>query len=232
MSNSENVTDDSWLNEALAELRGDMHIPTEIMMADARGVLSAEGHRIVASHVGDCDVCQRAMQMAKDALDGPVYSSEASESVPEMPDSLAAKAKLVARLNQKRDEIVGSIAKLLLPEEVWFAIKPAISISRRWEKNSAIQTEGDTGRPMAAAFGSGSSKESEQCIQTVLGVVVFFDSVSDLILEQADNLSDAKSKMGDCVARTAIEHDPFSGNPRTEEQVVRIITGSLSEDGE
>jgi len=47
-----------------------------------------------------------------------------------MPAKISVKLELLAFLSKKKDEICEAIAKLFIPERMWFIIKPAISVFR------------------------------------------------------------------------------------------------------
>lgn len=209
------------IERLLSELAEEIHIPFEVIVAEAKGDLSPESHQKVARHIKNCSVCQEMLKdveksfTQQDTLD----NSELSKNVPLDP-RLSSKINLVAKVNSIRDELAERVAKLMLPEDSWFCIKPAISVYRKWLKQSQqFQTSKSEELPIAAF--SGSADEEDDSFEGVVSAVKFADYVCDSCLEQCENREDIEHNLSMITKDATLIFDSHKLNNVTKENILK-----------
>ena len=228
MDNAHDIQNDKWLREALGGLSRETHIPPEIILADARGDLTAEGHEIVASHVKDCGDCRAVVRLAEEAIrveSLPV--PELSDSEVAMPKTLESKARLLARFNAKRDEIVEKVAQLLLPKEVWFSIKPTVAVVRNWSRTSQPKRVEYSNDLAAAAFSSEATSEQTKNFEVVINVVSLIDWIGDVLLERHNDLEKMRQELPSYVDQAVLAIDNVALDEHSKQETVRILSDGL-----
>ena len=157
MDNSDDIMNSPQIRDILSELKGDVHIPFEFILADAEGKLSSDGHSKVASHLNICHECNNIFKHAEDFQKHAKDSDEegGTPSSISINAALRQKLQLATTVNSKRDEVAKEIAQLLLPEDMWFSIKPSIVVYRNWLKSS-VKIEVEEAEPLSVAAFSAS----------------------------------------------------------------------------
>jgi hypothetical protein len=223
-----NHEDEKEIMEMLSSLKDKMHIPDALILADAKGELSEKGHLIVQDHIQECKECAETFALAKESIavekEYDTVCREAVE-VPPMSADLKAKTKLVALLNSKRDQIVEEIAKLFLPEEQWFVIKPVISASKH-EIDTSVETDDvQVGRFKAAAF-SKSTPGTDKVFETIEKVIEYVGQVCDLLLEFCANEQDIENKL-DAVLEKSISILPKHDKEQVKSCILAVIKADI-----
>lgn len=195
MSNNDNIMNNPKIKKMLSELKGKVHIPFELIVADAEGKLSPEGHSKIAAHIKACRQCEETFQLVKNSLD---FEEDTKQEKPvtniSVSPALQPKLKLVAEINSKRDELIRKVAELLLPEESWFMIRAAITVYRDWLKTYAPTGAAVVEELQIAAF-SGGSAEDEEEFGIVIETLKFVDYLCDLITERCNNINEIQKML-------------------------------------
>lgn len=198
MENSENIINEAEIKKLLSNLREETHIPFEVMLADVEGKLSPDGHSKIAKHIEACKECTNVFRQIKDSLDLKEDSDEKDKAVSSISvdAALVPKLKLAATVNSQKDEIAKEMTQLLLPEDSWFCIKPAVAVYRDWLKSPIKEDAGDLKELQIAAFAGGSDEDREH-FEVVTVVIKFVDYICDLLVERCNSIKDVKQKLSE-----------------------------------
>ena len=189
------IMDNPEIRRMLSEVKEKVHLPFGLIVADAEGKLSPEGHLKIQSHITVCSECEEVFRIVKDSLESKEDSSEQDEalSIP-IGSTLRPQSKFVAKMNSQRNRIAERVSQLILPKALWFCIKPSIAVYRNWLE-SAIEAAGEERQELPIAAFSGSSSEQAEEFEVVRKAVGFADYVCDLAVERCDNLKEAEERL-------------------------------------
>jgi hypothetical protein len=196
MKNNDDIMNNPKIKRLLSELEGKVHIPFELIVADAQGKLSSEGHSKVALHIKACKDCGEVFKLIKESLGYEKEGTDESGVASNIPVSAAlqSKLKLAAAVNSKRDEIAANVAKLLLSKEAWFAIKPAIAAYRIW-LNTSVEKKTVGRDELAVAAFTGGSSGSREDFEIIISSVKFADYICDMLVERCNSLEEIEQKL-------------------------------------
>ena len=203
MTNDNNIDKTRSLEQLLSELKDDIHLSFDSIVAYAKDELSQESKTKVASHIMGCQKCRQALDIAKKSIEAEeeLDSLDQSASTVPMSADLKAKAILVARINSKRDEIAEKIAKKLLPERCWGRISFSITnIREDMAKEGQVEYEtSDQPSELAiAAFASGAAVSDENIYEIIEQVVCFTNGLCDLLIKKCSGLGDLEKQLSLC----------------------------------
>jgi hypothetical protein len=219
------------IKKLLSELKGKVHIPFELILADAMGRLSTEGHSKVLSHMKTCSECRNIRQYIKEAMDGKESFDGQNGFALNIPIGSVPqpKLKLVATVNSKRNKIAEETAKLFIPENSWFCIKPAITAYRNWLQSSTEADVAKTEELAVAAFTSGIS-DNRKDFEKVISAVKFADFICDLLVEHCNNLNEIEQKMSESVDDGMAMFDDLKLDEKAKNEILKVLSESLSTD--
>jgi len=234
MNNIEDTTNNEPIKQMLSKLSNQTHPSPEMVLAYARGALSQDGLTKITLHIKDCKECAEILTIAKESLraEEDLGSQEAkSKSVVPISPQVAAKLKLVAMLNSKKDELVEKMAKLLLPKESWFSIRPTIVIAKSRHKYSTRLHEEKRDELPIAAFSSGVGEEGRRDYEVVMKVMKFIDLVHELLLERCKTMADIKSELPAGVDDVITMFDDIKLDEEAKSEILKVLLESLSTNG-
>jgi hypothetical protein len=224
MKNNDDIMNNPKIKRLLSELEGKVHIPFELIVADAQGKLSSEGHSKVALHIKACKDCGEVFKLIKESLGYEKEDADESGVASNIPVSAAlqSKLKLAAAVNSKRDEIAEKVAKLLLLKEAWFAVEPAIAAYRNCLKIST-ETSGVEREELAvAAFTSGVSENRED-FEIIISSVKFADYICDMLAERCNRLEEIEQKLPGFVDDAMAIFDEAKLDQSGKEKVLHLL---------
>lgn len=197
MKNNDDIMNNPKIKKMLSDLKDKVHVPFELIVADAQGKLLPEGHSKIMLHINACKECSEVFQLVKESLASEEKTDEQGGSGTNIPINLTfqPKLRLVATVNSKRDEIAEKTAKLLLPEESWFAVKPAIATYRNWLTTSIEKSGTEEREELAVAAFTGGAYEYRKDLEAIISCVKFSDYVCDLLSERCGDLDEARQKL-------------------------------------
>jgi len=189
MSEPNNFMDKESVKQSLAALRDKVHLSSEMIVAYASHVLSPEGQSKVEAHLAACNDCNELLIIAKDSLadERNPKLDELEAEVPPISVKLEAKMQLVCLVNSKKDDLTEQVARLLLPEDMQFAIRLAIDAMRDSEKSRPKERNVRSGGLRAAAFASGNDEDVKETMIIVGRVLDFVDSLCDNLIRHCVN---------------------------------------------
>jgi len=228
MKNYDDIMNSPKIKKMLSELKDKVHVPFELIIAYAQEKLSSEGHSKIESHIKACKECEEVFQLVKESLSSE-EKADKSDGVSNIPISLKLqpKLKLVAAVNSKRDEIAEKTAKLLLPKESWFAVKPGIAAYRNWLKTSMKTSDMEREELAVAAFTGGDSEDRED-FEIIISVVKFSDYICDLLTERCDNLSEIERKLLEFVNDGMAIFDEIEFAQTIKDKILQLLTDIVS----
>lgn len=210
MNARDDIFENEHLRQLLSNLRKDAHIPPEIILADIRGDLSPEGHTVIDSHVRACEQCRQVLDLARKISEEKSQSEQQSNNTVSedmaLPEAISAKATLLSYCLKRRDEIVYRLIRLVLPEELWFSIRPAVAAVRSLRQ---CPTSGVAGVPYdltASVFATRSNKGEEA--STAEAMVEFVDTVCMSLAKDCQETGEIEGKLAECLAeaKPLIDH--------------------------
>jgi len=232
---SDNNIDKTWpLEQLLSELKDDIHLSFDSIVAYAKDKLSQESKAKIASHIMNCQKCRQALDIAKKSIVAEEELDSLDQSAPAAPMSadLKAKAILVARINSKRDEIAEKIAKKMLPERCWPRISFSITnIREDMAKDGQVEYEtSDQPSELAiAAFASGATASDENVYEIIEQVVCFADKLCDLLVKTCGNLSNLKQQTQICIDKLTKHFVDIKFDNETLDIIQEVIQNSLKD---
>ena len=230
----DNFSEEKKLYELLSGLKDVCHIPVEFLLADAGNKLSSDGHIRVEEHVKDCDECAKALEIAKNFIQvEKECSSEIGKGeVESIPKKLSEKLEVHILLSSKRDDIVEEIAKLFLPEDSWFVIRPGIALLDKGYSLPCEENTSDTDGIMFRAVAAFADDENEhkEAYGVVSRVFNYVDSLLNTLQECTSNVCEIKSRL------TEIESEATTllfeqKNIKKDKRVLEILEKHLKIDG-
>ena len=227
-----NIMNSPEIRKMLSELKGKVHIPSELILADAMGELSTEGHLKVISHIKDCEECEKILQAVKKSLDHEVDIDEQMDAISNIPvePKLGSKLKLAATVNSKRDEIAEKIALLLLSKDSWFCIRPAITVYRNWLKTSVETDVIESEELPVAAFSSGGAEDRED-FEVIINAVKFADYTCDLLVERCNSLEEVQQKLPEFAKDGIAMFDNLKLDEKARNGILEVLLENLSING-
>jgi len=231
MNDNENFMNKEPFKQILPELGKQMHMPPEMILAYARGVLSQDGRSKVASHIKDCKECTEVFNLANRFLKAEQeYDSEGleSKSAVHLSRRVKSKLELAVLLNSKKDELVEMVSKLLLPRKSWVSIQPAIIVAKNRHKHSARIHHEDEEELPVAAFSSGAGLEGKRDYDVVIRVIGFVDLVRDLLLERCKTMAEIKSELPVCVDNAIAVIDDVKLCRKSSTEILKVLSKHLS----
>jgi len=233
MPANENMKNGSSIQEILGNLCKEMHPSSEMILAYVRSELSRENLSKIGKHIEGCNECAEILKLAKrtlDAEEGGAYQHTGSESVPPPSPRVAAKAKLASMLSARRDRLAEALAKLLLPQDSWYSIKPTIVVTLARQKFTDQILRDERGQLPAAAFSSGAGVDGTKDYETVVKVLDFVDLVHDFLLEQCETVADIESQLPICMDKAMVMLDDLNLDEETEREILKVLSEVLSAD--
>lgn len=219
------------IKKMLSGLKGKVHVPFELMVADAEGKLSSKGHSKVISHIKTCDECGKVFQVVKESLDYEVDIDEQMDTISTIPiePKLGSKLKLAATVNSRRNEIAEKIARLLLSKDLWFCIKPAITVYRNWLKTS-VETDVVESEELPVAAFSGSSEENMETFEVIINAVKFADYTCDLLVERCSSLREVQQQLLEFAKDAMVMFDDLKLDEEAKTKILGVLSENLSAD--
>lgn len=233
MNDIEDITNKESVRQMLSKLSNQMHPSPEMILAYARGILSQDGRAKIELHIKDCKECAEIFNIAKKSLQAKDFGSQdvKSKSIVPISPEVAAKLKLVTMLNSKKDELVEKVAKLLLPKDSWVSIKPTIVIARSRHKYPAQVHKDNIDELPVAAFSSGVGEEGKRDYEVVMKAIEFIDLTHDLLLERCKIQEDIQSELPACMNDAIVMFDDLKLNEEAKNEILKVLSESLSTDG-
>ncbi len=234
MTNDNDIDKTRPIEQLLSELKDDIHLSFDSIVAYAKDELSQESKTKVASHIMGCQKCRQALDIAKKSIEAEeeLDSLDQSASTVPMSADLKAKAILVARINSKRDEIAEKIAKKLLPERCWPRISFSITdIREDMAKDGQVEYEtSDQPSELAiAAFASGATASDENVYEIIEQVVCFTNGLCDLIIKTCNSLSDIERQIPICIDKLTKHFGDIKFDNETLDVIQEIIQNCLKD---
>lgn len=229
MSNNEDKINDALIRDALSEMT--IHLPPEFILAYARGTLSEAGHAKIQNHLKDCHECSALYKMIQKflAAENKFDSASTTEKI-SLPDVLKSKFELFALVNKKKNEITEQVVKLLLPEESWFMIGPAISVLQKWRDKTAFDYKREDSRFLAAAFTSGEELGNKQNFETVNEAMILVSFVCDLIIEKCKYSGDIEHNLANYIDDAGHIAKGIKLDKDVKNKMLRIFLVALTKD--
>jgi hypothetical protein len=231
MNDNENFMNKEPFKQILPELGKQIHMPPEMILAYARGVLSQDGRSKVASHIKGCNECDDVFNLAKKFLKAEQEfdsNNFESKSAVHLNSRVKSKLELAALLNSKKDELVEMVAKLLLLEDSWISIRPTIIVARNRHEHSARTHKENADELPVAAFSSGTGLEGKRDYDVVIRVIGFVDLVCDLLLERCKTMAEIKSELPVCVDNAIAVLDSVKLSEKSSIEILKVLSKHLS----
>jgi hypothetical protein len=228
MDNDEDIMNHPEIRDILANLKGDVHIPFELIVADAEGRLSDDGHSKVALHLSMCSECSDILRQVRRCLDHKEDNDE-EDGTPlsiSVNGVLKQKIELATVVNSKRDRVAEGIAQILLPESLWFSIKPTIAVYRNWLKSS-VEVEADESEQLPIAAFPTSSPQDTENFQIIVNAVRSSDYICDLLVERCDSLDVVGQKLPELVDDGTALFDDVTFSTEAKEDLLSNIKNIL-----
>ena len=234
MTNDNDIDKTRPIEQLLSELKDDIHLSFDSIVAYAKDELSQESKTKIASHIMGCQKCRQTLDLAKKSIEAEKELDSLDRSTPAVPMSadLKAKAILVARVNSKRDEIAEKIAKKLLPERCWPRISFSITdIREDMAKDGQVEYEtSDQPSELAiAAFASGATASDENVYEIIEQVVCFTNGLCDLIIKTCNSLSDIERQIPICIDKLTKHFGDIKFDNETLDVIQEIIQNCLKD---
>lgn len=204
MSDVDDIMDSKLVRDALSELSRQMHVPAELLLAYARGELSAESCGRIESHLKDCQECRDILGLAEKspAWEREPDSQPAGSDVPcPMTADIESKLHLAGKVNQKRNDIAASVAGLLLPKDFRPSISLIINAMAKWRSKPSVRQAKVQDKMLAAAFASESGPAQREAFERIVQAVDFTNLACDLVVEHARDLGELEQTLPECVTQ-------------------------------
>jgi hypothetical protein len=234
MSDGDNSKTRKTLEEALRELGDVVHVPPEVILAYADGRLASPARESIGKHLDKCDECQQVLRLARESMvSEKTTTGRQNDATGLAPEPIASKALLIAHIYGKRDDVVQEVARLLLPKELWFSIRPTVKTLRNWRKTTSHDDRGhDISELPAAAFAGGGGPEDKQAFETVLKVVDLVDGVCVRLSERCRCKADVATQLPGCVEDAVSQADRAQFVEADETEILNVLLGRLATDAE
>jgi hypothetical protein len=235
MMNEENdLPNNPLLTRAFSELKHQIPMAPEILLAYARGELTPETAAKVETHLKSCPEAAESFRLVQKFLettdpDQPSGDAETARPV-SLPPKLKSKVELLAALYAKRDRIVENIAQKLLPEKSWAIIRPTIMVAKSLD---AVPTTVPSTEPEAlplAAFSAEVSPEEKKDYEVVLQVLRFVDMVNELLVQRCNGIEDLERELPGCVQEAAQTLGKVTFDEDTRKMAIEVILENLRND--
>jgi hypothetical protein len=227
MTENENI--DNRLKEIFGNLDAEFHVSPEMMLADIDGKLSPEGHSKIQSHIKLCEECRMAYEIIETGVNGEQEYGDKIDTINKplrMPEKVSAKLELLAVLNENKDHISEEIAKLFLPHDQWFIIRPII----RFINNNKDKTvfEEDTRELAAAAFTSYDEGKKRLELKNIEQCINFQNLVYENLLENATDIHNCKTVIENSIKASIHELETVDITDDKKELILNIFITTLN----
>ena len=221
------------LQELFSTLRNVEHLPVDVLLADARGKLSEDGHMRVEEHVKHCSECAEVLEFARECIQIEKQHSEGSLEVDtDVPISKKVEDKLEVYklLCSKRDEIIADIAKLFLPGHAWDMITSTIELAKdvEYEPAEAKPENEATNRTRAAAFSSDPSSENEMYAGIIIDVISFVDRTVEMLLSRCEKIENIAQEINVCAKNSMTILDAVNLTEHNHQRIITLLVYAWS----
>lgn len=207
MCNSNSIFDDERLKRLIDDLRPRHHFPPEVILADARGKLSKEGHQKIDSHIQNCRQCKQIMSLAQKYLEAETQQIDSSSTPSvECQSLITTKADCMSHILKYRDGIVKELAEAFVPKRFWPLISKAISDLRNPQKVISQRDAAPFSEFASMVFASDAGAEEEVYAVTSL-FIDYVDCTCLALAAKCQNQDEIRNNLFDCICETA----PFLG---------------------
>lgn len=218
MDRAEDRPDELFDRLMYSELGQQMHLSTDLIIADLLDELSPQSRSKVAAHMAICRDCAEVRELAKKALAAEPMSDEENPA-PMSPKILDAETRprveLIAVLNAKRPILIDKMVKALAPET-----PEAITFDQR--DYLGVPTDD----PASASQAHGQGR-----VGSVREVVNFVLLLQDLIAERCKDLAHLIRTLPECVDEAMVMLGVAGGSEQTKNKVIKVLSEVFSEGG-
>lgn len=143
-----------------------VHPSGEAIANYVNGQLEERAYKKIQIHIDGCEICREALDVIKKTLVEP--TQEEIDNIPfkMMPDKLMDKSKLIIKLKEKKKAVIAMLAQSILPEDLHFAIAPALEVFFKGKIHNFSDEQEDL--KMAAFSSSSFDPDFEKVNQAIL----------------------------------------------------------------
>jgi len=211
---AEDKPDELFDRLVFSELGQQMHLSTDLIIADLLNELSPESHSKIASHLAACRDCTEAYALAKKALASEPESDEESPE-PKLPKTLDAETRrrveFIAMLNAKKASLIDRMVKSFAPQTL-----EAMTFDQR----------DYLGVPVADPTLAG-PLENHRRTDTVREIINFISLLQDLIMEQCKGMGQLRHTLPEYVDEAMASLQMIAHDEQTRNKVTRVLADVL-----
>jgi len=221
------------LDEALRGLGDYVHVPAEVILAYAEGRLALRRRESIAAHLERCHACEDILTLARKLMlsTGAPIGGDASQGEA-VPRAVASKARLIAQLSGSKNEVVDGIARMLLPQDLWFAVRPTIKAVRDWRRSPHLETDQGAVECAVAAFASSDNAHGKETVETIIKVVDFVDELYLYLSMRCGDVTDIPERLRACIRDAAFSIDAGPLRDVNTDDIRLLVLGRFAGDAD